>query len=210
VKYLISCNVGELIAIFIAIMAGLASPLTPLQILWMNIVTDSPPALAIAMTPPDPDVMKRRPQDPGEKILTPPTGMGMMAVGVLMAAVTLAVFTGYRGPGAALRAGTMAFSVIILFQQFFALAASGSGDAPVLGTGPFRNRWLWAAFLFGLASQFLVTAWGPAQAIFDTVPLGPLDWGIVLLASSTGLFVPETVKWVRKVRVQGAPPVPAS
>jgi Ca2+-transporting ATPase len=208
VKYLISCNVGELIAIFIAIMVGLASPLTPLQILWMNIVTDSPPALAIAMTPPDPDVMKGPPQNPEEKILTPRTAAGMVAVGLLMAAVTLAVFTGYRGPGAALRAGTMAFSVIILFQQFYALAASGSGHAPVLGTGLFRNRWLWAAFLFGLASQFLVTAWGPAQAIFDTVPLGPLDWGIVLLASSTGLFVPEAVKWIRRVR--GTRPVPAS
>ena len=210
VKYLISCNVGELIAIFIAIMAGLASPLTALQILWMNIVTDSPPALALAMNPPDPDVMKRPPQDPKEKILTPRSAAGMVAVGLLMAAVTLGVFTLYRGPGAALRAGTMAFSVIILFQKFFALAASGSGDAPVLGTGLFRNRWLWAAFLFGIASQFLITAWGPAQAIFDTVSLGPLDWGIVLLASSTGFFVPEAVKWARKVRVLGTPPVPAS
>ena len=201
VKYLISCNIGELIAIFIAIMAGLASPLTPLQILWMNIVTDSPPALALAMNPPDPDVMKRPPQDPKAKILTPSTAAGMVAVGLLMAAVTLAVFTGYRG--AALTAGTMAFSVIILFQKFFALAASGSGDAPVLVTGLFRNRWLWAAFAFGVASQVLITAWGPAQAIFDTVPLGPLEWGVVLLASSTGLFVPEAVKWIRRIRGKG-------
>ncbi len=208
VKYLISCNVGELIAIFVAIMAGLASPLTPLQILWMNIVTDSPPALALAMNPPDPDVMKRPPQDPRERILSPRLGAEMVLVGLLMAAVTLGVFTLYRGggPGAALRAGTMAFSVIILFQKFFALAASGSGNAPVLVTGLFRNRWLWAAFLFGIASQFLITAWGPAQVIFDTVPLGPLDWGIVLLASSTGFFVPEAVKWVRRLR--GTPPVP--
>jgi Ca2+-transporting ATPase len=206
VKYLISCNVGELIAIFVAIMAGLASPLTPLQILWMNLVTDSPPALALAMNPGDPDVMKRPPQDPGEKIVTPRKASGMVAVGLLMAAVTLAVFTSYGGTGA-VRAGTMAFSVIILFQQFYALA-SGSGDSPALGTGLFRNRWLWAAFLFGLASQFLVTAWGPAQAIFDTVPLGPPEWGVVLLASSAGFFVPEAVKRARRIR--GTPPVPAS
>jgi Ca2+-transporting ATPase len=208
VKYLISCNIGELIAIFVAIMAGFASPLTPLQILWMNIVTDSPPALALAMNPPDPDVMKRPPQDPAEKIVTPSKAVGMVAVGLLMAAVTLAVFVGYRSPGAALTAGTMAFSVIILFQKFFALAASGSGDAPVLGTGLFRNRWLWAAFLFGIASQFLITAWGPAQVIFDTVPLDPLEWGIVLLAASTGLFVPEAVKWAGRFR--GIPRLPAS
>ncbi|MDD1659541.1 MAG: cation-transporting P-type ATPase, partial [Methanomicrobiales archaeon] len=205
VKYLISCNVGELIAIFVAIMAGLASPLTPLQILWMNIVTDSPPALALAMNPADPDVMKRPPQDPGEKIVTPASAVGMVAVGLLMAAVTLGVFTWYGGPGAALKAGTMAFSVIILFQKFFALATSGSGDAPVLGTALFRNRWLWAAFAFGIVSQVLITTWGPAQAIFDTVPLGPVEWGIVLLASSTGFFVPEAVKWIRRIRVKGNP-----
>jgi Ca2+-transporting ATPase len=150
--------------------------------------------------------MKRPPQDPKEKIVTPSTAAGMVAVGLLMAAVTLAVFTGYRGPGTVLTAGTMAFSVIILFQKFFALSASGSGGAPVLVTGLFRNRWLWAAFAFGIASQFLITAWGPARVIFDTVPLGPVEWGIVLLASSTGLFVPEAVKWVRRVRG----PVPAS
>jgi magnesium-transporting ATPase (P-type) len=155
------------------------------------------------MNPPDPDVMKRPPQDPKEKILTPRSAAGMAAVGLLMAAVTLAVFTGYRG--ATLAAGTMAFSVIILFQKFFALSASGSGNAPVLVTGLFRNRWLWAAFAFGIASQFLITAWGPAQVIFDTVPLGPVEWGIVLLASSTGLFVPEAMKWIRRIRGNGTP-----
>jgi Ca2+-transporting ATPase len=199
VKYLISCNIGELIAIFVAIMAGLPSPLTPLQILWMNLATDSPPALALAMNPADPGVMSRPPQDPGEGILTRRTAAGMGAVGLFMAAVTLAVFTLNGGPSA-LRAGTMAFSVILLFQQFFALAAGGSGDAPVLATGLFRNRWLWAALLFGIASQFLITAWGPAQAIFDTVALGPAEWGIVLLASSTGFFVPEAAKWIRRIR----------
>jgi Ca2+-transporting ATPase len=206
VKYLISCNIGELITIFVAIMAGLASPLTPIQILWMNIVTDSPPALALAMNPGDPDVMKRPPQDPRERILSPRNAARMILVGLLMAAVTLAVFTWYRGggPDAALKAGTMAFSVIILFQQFYALA-SGSGEESFPGTGLFRNRWLWAAFAFGLASQFLITAWGPAQAIFDTVALGPVEWGIVLLASSTAFFVPEAVKRVRRARGRKTP-----
>jgi Ca2+-transporting ATPase len=204
VKYLISCNIGELIAILAAILAGLPSPLTPLQILWMNIVTDSPPALALAMNPADPGVMGRPPQDPEEGILTARSAAGMAAGGLLMAAVTLAVFT-LDNP---LLAGTMAFSVIILYQKFFALAVSGSGDTPVLGTGLFRNRWLWAAFAFGIASQFVITAWGPARAVFDTVALGPAEWGIVLLASSTGFFVPEAAKWIRRVR--GTRPGPAS
>jgi Ca2+-transporting ATPase len=202
VQYLISCNIGELITIFVAIVAGLASPLTPLQILWMNVVTDSPPALALATNPPDPGVMEKPPQDPEARIVTPGTAGGMLLVGLLMTAVTLAVFTWYLGTGVAL-AGTMAFSVIILFQKFYAIAVSGPGDEPVLSTGLFRNRWLWAAFLFGIASQYLITAWGPAQAIFDTVPLSPADWAVVLLAASTGFFVPEAVKWARRMRGEG-------
>jgi Ca2+-transporting ATPase len=205
VRYLIACNIGELITIFAAIVAGLASPLTPLQILWMNIVTDSPPALALAMNPPDPGVMKRPPRDPEERIVTPGTAGGMLAVGLLMAAVTLAVFTRNGGTGAVV-AGTMAFSVIILFQKFYALSSGGSGDAPVLGPGLFRNRWIWAAFAFGLGSQFLITAWGPARAVFDTVPLGPAEWGIVLLASSTGLLVPDAVRWIRRIWREETPP----
>jgi Ca2+-transporting ATPase len=204
VKYLISCNIGELITIFVAIVAGLASPLTPIQILWMNVVTDSPPALALAMNPPDPGVMERPPLDPEARIVTPEIAGRMLLVGLLMAAVTLAVFTRYLGMDAVL-AGTMAFSVIILFQKFYAIAVSGSGDEPVLGPGLFRNRWLWAAFLFGIASQFLITAWGPAQEIFDTVPLGPMEWGIVLLASSTGLLVPEAVRWIRRMQGEETP-----
>ena len=199
VQYLISCNIGELVTIFIAIIAGLASPLTPLQILWMNLVTDSPPALALAMNPPDPGVMERPPQNPEARIVTRAAAGAMLLVGLLMAAVTLAVFT---GTGAVV-AGTMAFSVIILFQKFFALAVSGSGDDPVLGPGLFRNRWLWAAILFGLASQFLITAWGPAQAVFETVALGPAEWGIVLLAASTGFFVPEAYRRIRRMRGKG-------
>jgi len=69
-RFLITCNPGELAAITLALLAGLASPLAPIQILWMNIVTDSPPALALAMDPADPDTMKRPPRRPKQQILT--------------------------------------------------------------------------------------------------------------------------------------------
>jgi Ca2+-transporting ATPase len=196
VRYLIACNIGELVTIFTAIIAGLASPLTPLQILWMNLVTDSPPALALAMNPPDPGVMDRPPRDPGARIVTPAAAGGMLLTGLLMAAVTLAVFTGHG----AVVAGTMAFSVIILFQKFFALAVSGPGLL--------RNRWLWAAFFFGIASQVLITSWEPAQAVFGTASLSMAEWGVVLLASSTGFFVPVAAAWIRGVL--GRAPVPPS
>ncbi|NYZ78126.1 HAD-IC family P-type ATPase, partial [Candidatus Micrarchaeota archaeon] len=89
VRFLVSCNIGELLAIFFAIIGGLKSPLTPIQILWMNIVTDSPPALALAMEPKDPDVMRRPPRSTSEKILTRESFSGMFLVGLLVALGTL-------------------------------------------------------------------------------------------------------------------------
>ena len=200
VKYLISCNIGELLVIFFAIMAGFGSPLTPIQILWMNIVTDSPPAIALAMDPPNPDVMKRPPHDPKEKILTRKLAIEMLSVGLLVAIGTLGVFLWYMNDsiGGAFKAGTMAFSVIILSQKFFALAVSGSGNKPIVKTGLFRNRWLWYAILFGLVSQILITEWAPAQAIFETVSLQAFDWVIVLLVASFAFLIPEGIKIARK------------
>jgi len=209
VNYLLSCNIGELITIFTAIIVGLPSPITPIQILWMNIITDSPPALALAMNPGDPDIMKRPPLDPKGRILTPRFAGAMVLVGLLLAIVVLGAFTWYLGggPEMAVKADTMAFCVIIMFQQFFALSSSGSGSTPVLETGLFRNRWLWAAFLFGLATQVLITEWAPAWPIFDTVPLDLFDWGIVMVLASTAFIVPELVKWGMRWRgVRAASP----
>ncbi|MDD1672933.1 MAG: calcium-translocating P-type ATPase, SERCA-type, partial [Methanomicrobiales archaeon] len=199
VKYLISCNIGELIAIFLAIMVGLRSPLTPIQILWMNIVTDGPPALALAMDPPNPQIMKRPPISPQEKILNRQSLVEMFLVGLLVALGTLGIFVWYLngGPLLAFKAGTMAFSVIILFQKFFALAVSGSGEQLIVETGFFRNRWLWLAIAFGFLSQILITEWSPVQTIFSTVHLTFIDWVVVILVSSTAFLIPESVKIVR-------------
>ena len=197
VKYLLACNAGELVTIFLAILAGAASPLTSIQILWMNLVTDSPPALALATNPGDPDVMRRPPLDPKARIVSRRRAVEMILVGIFMAGVTLAAFGWYRAdPAAAPLAGTVAFSVIILFQKFYALSVSGPDNAPLGFRDLFRNRWLWAAILFGIVSQFLVTTWPPALVIFDTVPLGPGDWAVVFLCASLAFFVPEAVKRV--------------
>ncbi len=200
VRYLVSCNIGELAAIFLAVMAGLRSPLAPIQILWMNIVTDSPPALALAMDPRDPDVMKRPPRNPKEKILSRESSFEMLLVGLLVAFGTLGVFAWYLNSSAseALKAGTMTFSVIILFQKFLALAVSGSKNKLVLQTGLFRNKWLWLAIAFGVGSQVLITEWAPAQAVFQTVSLSAFDWLVVLAVSSTGFLLPEVAKLFKK------------
>lgn len=201
-RFLITCNLGELAAITLALLAGLQSPLAPIQILWMNIVTDSPPALALAMDPADPDTMKRPPRRPGQQILTRQSSKDLILTGLVIALVTLGVFAGYLagGPEPAAKAGTMAFSVIVISQLFTAIAYSGSQERSLFSTGLFRNPWLWAAVGFGFATQFLITEWGPVMGVFGTVPLGVTDWGIVLLAALAPVVVAEGVKAGRRWR----------
>jgi len=197
VRYLVSCNVGELLAIFFAIISGLKSPLTPIQILWMNLVTDSPPALALAMDPRDPDVMRRPPRSTSEKILTRKSFYGMFLVGLLVALGTLSVFVWYsqsQNAVEAAKAGTMAFAVIVFYQKFFALAVSGSRDKSVFETGLFRNKWLWAAISFGIVAQVLISESSLLQPIFQTVPLTAFDWSVAFLVSATGFILPEVWK----------------
>ena len=165
----------------------------------MNIVTDSPPALALAMDPADPDTMKRPPRRPKQQILTWQTSTDLILTGLVIALVTLGVFAGYLAgePDTVAKAGTMAFSVIVISQLFTALAFSGSRERSLLGTGVFRNPWLWAAFGFGGVTQFLITEWGLLMAVFGTVPLGVADWGLVMLVSLAPVVVVEGVKMGR-------------
>jgi Ca2+-transporting ATPase len=201
-RFLITCNLGELAAITMAMLVGLASPLAPIQILWMNIITDSPPALALAMDPRDPDTMKRPPRRPGQQILTWQSSKVLILTGLVIALVTFGVFAGYlaAGPDQAAKAGTMAFSIIVISQLFVALAFSGSQKKSLIKTGMFRNTWLWVAVGFGAATQLLLTEWAPLQAVFGTVPLGLSDWLIVLLISLAPVVVVEGIKLVRRNR----------
>ena len=205
-RFLITCNLGELAAITLALLAGLASPLAPIQILWMNIVTDSPPALALAMDPADPDTMKRPPRRPKQQILTWQSSTELILTGLVIALVTLGVFAGYLagGPDLAAKAGTMAFSVIVISQLFTALAFSGSRERSLLESGVFRNPWLWVAVGFGLVTQFLITEFWFLRAVFGTVPLGLADWGLVLLVALAPVVVVEGLKVGRRGRKRRA------
>ena len=192
VKYLISCNSGELVTITIAVIGGLMSPLSPLQILWMNVMTDSPPALALAMEPRDPNTMKRPPRRPGERILTKHSMMMLFITGCIMALGTLGVFAIYLASGAeyAVKANTMAFSVIVISQMFLAIAFSGSREMSLAEPGVFRNPWLWLAVIFGITLQVLITWWAPLRVLFGTVPLTPADWFLAFVVSlAPGLVV---------------------
>jgi Ca2+-transporting ATPase len=198
IHYLFSCNIAEIATVFVAIMIGWPLPLGPLQVLWLNVVTDVFPAMALALEPSAPDVMKRPPHDPKEPLMAP-RFVGLIAwQGLLLAGVTLVTFfvgmQWYGTESAGLRhAVTMAFVTLALTQIFHAFNAR-SQRRSAFTDRLFTNGWLWGAVLACLVLQLAAVYAPPFQAALRTVPLTGTDWGIITACSLAPVAVVELVK----------------
>ncbi|MFM7086173.1 MAG: cation-translocating P-type ATPase [Cyanobium sp.] len=175
VKYILGSNVGELITIAAAPLLGLTGvPLTPLQILWMNLVTDGVPALALALEPGEAGLMDRAPAEPGESIFARGIGRYILRVGVVFALIVIALmwWSAKHGQGGD-SWKTMVFTTLCLAQMGHALSARS--DLPLLRVAPFSNPWLiWAVLLTSLLQLALLYV--PAlAAFFGTTPLSAQD-----------------------------------
>ena len=202
VRYLVSCNVGEVLTILFATVSGLPNPLTPIQILWMNLVTDGLPALALGVDPPEKDVMQKPPRDPKESILDKRILVYILTIAVFMCLGTLALYLFYlqnqlaagKTPAEAeTYARTIAFATIIFFQMFVAIDVR-SFTRSVLEFGLFTNKKLVGAIALAIALQVLITATPFCHALFGTTYLAPLDWIIVFLVSMSILVLSELRK----------------
>ncbi|MBW3013312.1 calcium-transporting P-type ATPase, PMR1-type [Candidatus Woesearchaeota archaeon] len=194
VEYLLSCNMGEVLVIFSAILAGLKLPLLPLQILWMNLVTDGLPALALGVDPEEPGVMDRLPREKGNKIVSRNGFIRMFILGAIMAAGTLVVFISFYDNLE--HAQTMAFTTLVMFQLFQVLNTR-SLTKSLFTVGVFKNRWLWAAIGSSLLLQLMVI-YSPLNKIFHCVPLSVYDWGFVILISLSVFVIREVWKLFSK------------
>jgi P-type Ca2+ transporter type 2C len=185
VFYLFSCNLAEVLVLVGAGLTSLPLPLLPLQILWLNLVTDVFPAMALAVEPAEPDVMRRPPRSPQEGILSRRFLVLIAAHAALITVATLGAFLwALRGEGAndPARAVTIAFMALALGQIAHVLNARG--DRPVLfGRRLLQNRWVSAAILFTLALQLAAVYLPPLAVVLGTVPLGWSDWLLVLAAA---------------------------
>ena len=193
VKYLLACNFGELLVIFLAVIAGMPSPLTAIQILWMNLVTDSFPALALSVENKALDVMKRPPRPPGEKILSRNRLASILAGGLFMAVLTLVPYYYLLSHESLAVARTIAFNTLVLQQLMFAFA-SRSSKYSVFKLGFFSNKYLLAAVGFGIVLQLAVTNIPFLQDIFQTTTLDLSHWLIVVIAACSILAVSEGAK----------------
>jgi Ca2+-transporting ATPase len=195
-RYLLSTNAGELWLMLLGPFLGLPLPLLPLQILWINLVTDGFPALALAVEPAERGVMRRPPRRPSESLLDRAMGVEVLWVGLLIAAVAMIVGV------AAYRMGnpnwqTMVFTTIALTQMGQALAVRSERES-VFRLGLMSNPAMLAAVLLTVAVQLLVVYVPGLQTIFGTRPLEPGELLICLVASTTLFWVIEIKKLVQR------------
>lgn len=209
-RYLLSSNVGEVMTMFLGVLlagmiglsdgGGLVLPLLATQILWINLVTDGAPALALGIDPANGRAMVRPPRPRGEGMITPRMWGGIVFVGLVMAAGTLAVLDAslpgglIEGTGSTRQAQTMAFTTLTLFQLFNVFNARS--DERSAFDGLFSNRWLWGAVALSLGLHAAVIYTPFLQEAFSTVGLSLGDWLLCSAVASSVLWLREMEKAV--------------
>jgi magnesium-transporting ATPase (P-type) len=216
-RYLLSSNAGEVLTMFLGVVgAGLigldgagdiAVPLLATQILWINLLTDTAPALAMGVDPPSDDVMARRPRRPSDRVIDHDMRVGIVTVGLVMAGATILTLD-LGLPGGLVdgsrsleEARTAAFTTLVLAQLFNCFNARSASASAF--RHPFTNRLLWGAVALSVLLQVAVVHLPLLHDAFGTVSLDPADWLVCTAMASTVLWVEELRKLVVRRRVSG-------
>ena len=193
IRYLLSCNLGEIFTIFIAILIGLPRPLLPIQILWVNLVTDGFPALALGLDPGEADLMVQSPRDPDEGIFAGKMGFNIFSQGIFIGSITLiAFYYGYTRYSLVI-GETMAFGTLS-FTQLWQSLNSRSDKFSLFKLGVFSNRYLVLAILSSGILQLAVMLIPFLQSIFEVTALTWSQWLVVILLSLTAIPFVEILK----------------
>ena len=194
IYFLLCCNIGEIFVLFFALLLGFSRPLIPIQILWINLITDGFPALALGVDPPEEGIMKRKPRDPKESIFSQGRGRSIVEIGLLMSVLVLVGFQFLGGSGE--HAQTVAFSTLVFVQLAHTFNAR-SEKKSIFNIGIFSNKYLVGAVLLSVGLQISVVYTPGLQPLFGTVPLNMEEWVVILVLSSVVLLVGELKKKVR-------------
>jgi P-type Ca2+ transporter type 2C len=199
VHYLLSCNTGEILVMFVSSLVGWPTPLLPIQILWVNLVTDGLPALALGMDPVDPHIMRKPPRPTNEPVVTRLAGILMLVQGAFIAACSLLAFAFvyfFEKEGIE-RARTAAFVVLSCSQLFHAFNCR-SQSVSLFKLGVFTNSKLVLAAAISFVLQMGAVYIPGVSGVFKTEPLGLFDWVMVIAISSLPLWTMEIYKRVRR------------
>jgi Ca2+-transporting ATPase len=205
VHYLFSCNLSEILTMLGASLLGHPLPLLPLQILWLNMVTDVFPALALAMEPGEKDIMERPPRPPEAALLDPTTVRSIVTFGLLITLSTLAAFSygrlvqGYPTASAGDKAVTMAFMTIALAQLLHVFNSRKEGK-PIRGRQWLSNRYVLGAIVLTVGLQLAAVYLPPLQKVLKTAPPSGEDWLVIGLCA----LAPFAVGQLWRRRTAGA------
>lgn len=193
--YLLSGNIGEVLVILTSILLGMPLPLIAIQILWINLVTDGLPALALGVDPAEPGVMQRKPRKPSQSVFA---GIEpyVYIYPIILTIGTLWLFDSSL-PGDVVKAQTLAFTSIVVFELFQALSCH-SISRPIIFAKPFSNKWLWLAVGASFVLQASLMYIPALREIFNLVPLSIAEWALVCSVSIFGFLYLEIHKFIAR------------
>ena len=191
VNYLLSSNLGEISVILLASLFGLPLPLTAIQILWVNLVTDGLPATALSFDPHAAGIMERKPRPARESILSKELKWDIVTFGLLIGVFCLILFWLYQGSGL-MKAQTVAFTALVLFELVRLHTVRQEYQVKM-----FSNKWLLWAVLVSVLLQ-LAVIYTPANTWFKTVPLDLIDWGVMIISALVLAVTYHIIRWIMK------------
>ncbi len=195
IRYLLSCNLGEVLTMFIAAIAGLPLPLLPVQILWVNLVTDGLPAMALGIDPNDRNIMERQPRNPRESVFSRGLSRKIIGRGLQIGISTVIVFALiYFSQHDVAKARTMALCTLV-FTQMFHVFDCRSERFSIFEVGLFKNKYLVFATSCSVCMQLLVVYHPFMGSIFATVPLDIFDW-VMILCVAGWTFMISAIKYL--------------
>jgi Ca2+-transporting ATPase len=196
IRFQLSTNIGAILTVAFAPLLGLPLPFTAVQLLWINIIMDGPPAMSLGVDPARTGSMDEAPRDPEARILSLRRLVNLFSYGLTMAIGTLGVLYYGLQTGEPHQAQTLAFTTFVLFQIFNVFNARTEKNS-TFNRNFFANRMLWLAIASVVILQILVIHWSPAQSIFHTTALTQKDWLIATGVAASILILEELRKLLR-------------
>lgn len=198
IRYLLASNVGEILVMLFAMLLSLPLPLVPIQILWVNLVTDGLPAMALGLDPIEGNVMKKGPRNPNEGVFSRGLGWKIISRGTLIGLVTLLAFISVynRNPNDLQYAQTTAFATLVFSQLIHVFDCRS--DRSVFHRNPFENRFLIFSVLSSALLLLVVIYFEPLQDIFHTTPILPIDWLLIIGLACVPTFLLGATIFIRK------------
>lgn len=198
-RFQLATSLGAVMTVFFAPFCGLPDPFTPLQLLWINLIMDGPPAVTLALERDRPGSMSEPPRRLSDHILNRQRSIWVISASSVMAAGTLAVLAIASHSGTPDHAMTLAFTTFVLFQFFNIFNARDEAESN-FNRRLFRNRLLWLALGGVLLLQIIAVHWPPAQALFRTTSLDPADWLVACGTAAIILLLDEGRKWLGRTQ----------